>query len=122
MKVSYIKLDETIFPPKLTIAVHGAPHRRQEPQVLQVYRDTIVAAALKKDISIPIDHIIDLDILFVDPTTPDLDNLITAFYRSVDEKALNGPSLMTDDGLIQAVTMKKFYPNGPTKYENRIPY
>lgn len=121
MKVKSIKFDETQFPPVLHLSIHGAPHRRQDNEVLQEYRDTLYYECFSAGIPVPFDDVLDINILFVDPTTPDLDNLLTAFYRAVDGKALKGHAILTDDGLIQKATIRKFYPNGPTKYENRVP-
>src|SRR3990172_2843513 len=108
------QFDETIFPSRLNMSIFGAPHRRQSNAVLKTYRDEIFHSAYNLGIS-KIDYPIDLNVLFVDPTSPDLDNLITALYRVLYAKALKRPSLLSDDGLIQKVTMSKFYPNGPIK-------
>jgi Holliday junction resolvase RusA-like endonuclease len=117
----FLKYDEQQFPPLLTLYIHGAPHRRQDKAVLKAYRDAIWQAAKDQGIFKPIDVPIDLRVTFIDPTSPDLDNILTALYRVLDGKALKGPSLLTDDGLIQAVNMMKFYPNGPLRSENRVP-
>lgn len=121
MKVMWADLDHSKFPKELKLSIHGAPHRRQDKAVLQKYREELVLALTDSGIELPIKDVIDLMIIFVDPTTPDLDNLLTAFYRASDAKALRGQSILVDDGLVQKVTMMKFYPNGPTKAENRIP-
>jgi len=47
--------------------------------------------------------------VFIDPTSPDLDNLITAFYQAVDDDT-GRPALLLDDGLFQKVTMMKMFP------------
>lgn len=121
MIIKSVRFNRTIFPPELTLSVHGAPHRRQEDEVLIEYRKKLVAACLSVGMRIPYEDVVDVNLLMVDPTTPDLDNLLTAFYRAVDAKALEGPSILADDGLIQKITIMKFYPNPPSKYENRIP-
>jgi hypothetical protein len=116
-----MELDRNKWPNVLKISAHDAPHRRQDKASFQIYRNELVAAGQKIGIVLPIDDVIDLEILFVRPASPDLDNMLTAFYRAVDGKALKGPSLLTDDGLIQKVTMSKFYPSVKSKYENRVP-
>lgn len=121
MKIASVQWDKDSFPPILKLSIHGAPHRRQSKEVLQKYRDELYAALVASGIPVPINDVLDLYILFVDPSTPDLDNLLTAFYRAADAKALKGKSIMVDDGLVQKVTVAKFYPNLKTKAENRVP-
>lgn len=120
MKI-FMKFDTYQFPPLLTLYIHGAPHRRQDKASLKAYRAAIWKAANEEGIFKPIDVPIDLRVTFVNPTSPDLDNVLTALYRVLDGKALKGPSLLSDDGLIQSVHMMKFYPNGPAKSDNRVP-
>lgn len=97
-------------PPLLELFIFGAPHRRQHTAVLQKYRDTIIEAAKAAGIKYPIKDQIDLSVLFIHPTSTDLDNLITALYRALDAKSLKKAGLLADDGLIQKVSMAKFYP------------
>lgn len=101
---------EDRYPPLLELYIFGAPHRRQHLAVLQAYRDGIIEAADAAKINYPIDKPLDLSVLFINPSSTDLDNLITALYRALDGKSLKKPSLLVDDGLIQKVTMAKFYP------------
>lgn len=105
-----VSYKEDRYPPLLELYIFGAPHRRQHVAVLQKYRDDIVEAANAAKIKFPIAKPIDLSVLFIDPSSTDLDNLITALYRALDGKSLKRTSLLTDDGLIQKVTMAKFYP------------
>ena len=105
-----VEYDAGAHPPLLRLFIHGAPHRRQHDAVLLAYRRELVAAARATGLTVPIRHPVDLRVLFIDPCSPDLDNLITALYRAVDGKALSGPALLADDGLIQDVRMGKFYP------------
>lgn len=106
-----VSYKEDRYPPLLELYVFGAPHRRQHVEVIQKYRDRIIEAAEAAKIHYPIDKSIDLSVLFIDPTSTDLDNLITALYRALDGKALKKIGLLKDDGLIQKVTMAKFYPS-----------
>jgi hypothetical protein len=122
MQIKTISFDKTQFPPLLSLTIWGAPHYRQEMEVIQQYREKINEAAHKIGMKIPYDDILDLSIFFVNPTSPDLANLMMAFYQAVDGKALTGISLLTDDGLFQEWRkVSKYYPCESVKYENRIP-
>lgn len=116
-----IKYEDLVPFPRLVLSIFGAPHRRQAKEDLNLFREELWIAWQKAGFTKPIDYPIDLWVCFIDPCSPDLDNLITALYRSMDGKTWKRPSIMVDDGLIQAVDMRKFYPNGPTKCENRVP-
>jgi hypothetical protein len=109
------------FPPLLSMSIFGCPHYRQDMKTFMIFRKKINEAADKAGISYPIDEPIDLWVLFIDPTTPDLANSLMAVYRAMDGKALKGVSLLTDDGLISHVTMMKFYPSERNRAENRVP-
>jgi Holliday junction resolvase RusA-like endonuclease len=106
-----MKYDESLHPPLLTMFVHGAPHRRIDNAVINQYRVALIAAARQAKIEIPIDMAIDLDVYFIDPTSPDLDNLITALYRALDGRVTSRPGVIADDSLIQRVRMSKLYPS-----------
>lgn len=113
-----MKYDQFAEPPVLTCYIHGAPHKRQVREVLQAYREDLYRAAIRgigSEVDIPIDHPIDLKVLFTNPNSPDLDHLLEALFMGLDGKSLKGPSVLVDDRHIQAVTIKKFYPNAPTK-------
>jgi Holliday junction resolvase RusA-like endonuclease len=107
--VEPLKTDQS--PPTLRIFVHGAPHRRQHIQVIERYRKELMVAMKAAKIRTPIRCDIDLWVLFIDPCSCDLDNLIAALYRAMDGHVL------VDDSLIQHVEMSKFYPCAPTKSE-----
>jgi Holliday junction resolvase RusA-like endonuclease len=80
----------------LTVFVHGAPHRRIHRAVLRQYREELWRAA--QEAGVPtLNHQISLSALFVDPTGPDLDNLITALFQALDGKCGRGPALLKDD-------------------------
>lgn len=120
MKV-ILDYDRKEFPPILKLNIFGAPHRRQSRKDLNEYRRVLYAAWVQKVNELPIDQPIDVHVMFINPTSPDLDNCIMALYRALDGKTLKGPSILTDDGLISSITASKFYPNDPTKSENRVP-
>jgi len=105
------KLDEE-FIPILKLALHHAPHKRMHRKTLQYYREDLLYVAqrsISDKVDLPIGHPIDLEVLFTNPTSPDLDHLIEAVFMALDGKSLKGPSILKDDRLIQKVTMSKFY-------------
>lgn len=108
--------DDTLYPPLLRLYIHDAPHRRMHTATIQRYREILYDAACKAKIRMPIAHQIDLVVYFFDPSSPDLDNLITALYQAIDGKTLKKPSIMQDDGYIQKVTMSKMFPNAKPKF------
>lgn len=113
-----IKYDEYAHPPILTIYAHNHPHKRQHREVLQKVREQLLEAAkrsISNQVDLPIDHPLDLNVVFVDPLSPDLDHLIEALFMAMDAKSLKGPSLLKDDRHIQKVTMSKYYPNEKTR-------
>lgn len=80
----------------LTVNVRGAPHRRIHRKVLEQYREKIWEAAQQAGLS-QMSHQISLSALFIDPTGPDLDNLVTALFQALDGKTGKGPTLLKDD-------------------------
>lgn len=80
----------------LTATVRGAPHRRMHRKVLEQYREKIWEAAQKAGLG-TMSHQINLSALFIDPTGPDLDNLVTALFQALDGKTGKGPTLLKDD-------------------------
>lgn len=102
----------TLHPPLLTLYIHDAPHRRMHIETIKRYRQFIRAACSKIGVLTPLDHPIDLSVLFVNPSTPDLGNAYLALEQAMDGSTLRGPGIVTDDGLIQKVTMSKFFPQG----------
>lgn len=98
-------------PPLLQLSIFDAPHRRMHLAVLRQYREKIYNACKEAGIQMPIAQPIDLSVLFVNPSSPDLDNLLTALYQALDGRTGKGPSVLTTDGLISKVTMSKFFPD-----------
>lgn len=103
-------------PPLLQLWIHDAPHRRMHIKVIQQYRKTLYEAVRHTSIgrNLPIDHNIDLDVLFVNGASPDLGNLYLALEQALDNCTLTKPGIVIDDSLIQKVTMAK-YNNQPDK-------
>ena len=105
----------TAHPPLLTLFIHDAPHRRMHIQTIVQYRKFIQGACARAGIVTPMDHPIDLSVLFVNPSSPDLGNAYLALEQALDGATLRSPGIVADDGLIQKVTMSKYFPNGKKK-------
>ena len=117
MKV-IVKYDDNCHPPVLRLYLHGAPHKRMPRESLQKHREELYDMATRRivhQVDLPIDHPIDLEVVFTNPSSPDLDHLIEAVFMMLDGKTLKGPSILTDDRHIQKVTMSKMYIGKPTK-------
>lgn len=101
-------------PPLLQLWIHDAPHRRMHLRTIQAYRKVIFEAVRKTSIgrNLPIPHDIDLEVLFVNPATPDLGNAYLALEQALDNATLTKPGIVVDDSQIQRVTMAKFFPEG----------
>ena len=97
-------------PPLLQLWVHDAPHRRMHIKTIQEYRKIIYEAVKHTSIgrSLPIDFPIELDVLFINSSSPDLGNIYLALEQALDNMTLTKPGIVTDDSLIQKVTMAKF--------------
>ncbi len=81
----------------LTATIRGAPHRRIHRKVLDQYRVEIWRAAQEAGLDYQMSHDISLSVLFIDPTGPDLDNLLVALFQALDGKTGKGPTLLRDD-------------------------
>lgn len=105
------------YPPILSLVIFDAPHRRMHVRIIQEYRNFLQEACRNHGIIIPIPHPIDLEVTFVNPSTPDLGNAYLALERAMDGTTLkgSGPGIVTDDGLISKVTMMKLFINEKTK-------
>lgn len=101
--------------PILQLSIHDAPHRRMHRSTIQKYRAELREACLLAGITIPITEPIDLSVIFVSPSSPDLDNLLTALYMAIDGKTLKGSGILLDDSLVSKATISKFYPGPPKK-------
>lgn len=104
-------------PPLLQLWIHDAPHRRMHVRTIQAFRVVLFEAVRHTSVGnrMPIEHDIDLDVLFVNPSSPDLGNVYLALERALDDKTLKKPGIVLDDSLIQKVTMAKFFPGGRKK-------
>jgi len=104
-------------PPLLQLWIHDAPHRRMHVKTIQQYRKFLYEAISHTSVGkkMPIKHEIDLDILFVNPSTPDLGNAYLALEQALDHTTLTKPGIVQDDSLIQKVTMAKYFNQNPPK-------
>ena len=102
-------------PPVLSLYIHDAPHRRMHIRVIERYRGDIRDALAKIGIVEVIDHQIELWVLFVNPSSPDLGNLYLALEQAMDDKTLSGagPGIVRDDSLIVEQSTRILY--GPKK-------
>lgn len=111
-----VKYDRKAFPPVLSLVIYDAPHRRMHHAVITQYRGFLRDALTSAAVSIPIDEPIDLMVSFINPSSPDLGNVYLALERAMDGKALKkGTGIVSDDSLIQKVTMSKFFNQKPKK-------
>src|SRR5690242_16151189 len=102
-------------PPLLTLFIHDAPHRRMHLATIQQFRKVIYKALVEIGVEMPITHPVDLSVLFVNPSSPDLGNSYLALERAMDGKTLSKPYILKDDSLISHVKMSKFFPEGEAK-------
>jgi len=91
--------NDGVFPPKLTVFVHGPPHKRQHDEVKKRYSRDMRDAAIEHNVPF-IAWSVDLDITWVNPTSPDQDHLLEAFYAACDK------NIMKDDRLFNEVRMR----------------
>lgn len=101
-------------PPLLQLWIHDAPHRRMHLKTIQAYRKELYNAIRRTSAGalMPFEFPIELEVLFVNPSTPDLGNAYLALEQALDNCTLTKPGIVKDDSLIQKVTMAKFFPEG----------
>lgn len=92
-------------PPKLRMFIHHAPHRRMHHAVLAAYRVELWAAWLASGRKETITEPVELHVTFINPSSTDLDNLITALFQALDGATGKKPTILKDDGLISYVGM-----------------
>ena len=96
-------------PPMLRFYVFHAPHRRMHVETIRRYRNDLRMACMRANIAFPIDHPIDLEVTFINPTSPDNGNIYLALEQAMDGKTLSGPGIVTDDALISKSTIRKMF-------------
>jgi Holliday junction resolvase RusA-like endonuclease len=98
-------------PPLLQLWIHDAPHRRMHIKTIQQYRKFLYEAVRHTSIGnkMPIDFPIELDVLFVNPSSPDIGNIYLALEQAMDNTTLTKPGIVMDDGLIQKITVAKYF-------------
>jgi len=78
----------------LRFFIHGAPHRRSHQAVLKQYRRALWDGG--REAQIPVNNV-EPSAIVISPTSPDLDNLLTALFQALDGKCGQGPTLVADD-------------------------
>lgn len=95
--------------PLIRLFIHGAPHRRQHIRVIKQYREVLRSAFHSVGLLTPYEGLIDISVIFIDPTSPDYDNLLTALFQALDGKTL-GTGILKDDSQIYTIQgMRKLY-------------
>jgi hypothetical protein len=102
--------EEDEYPPLLRLYIHDAPHRRMHIRVIQQYRVALRAAMAKIDIACPIKNQIELWVLFINPSSPDLGNLYLALEQAMDHTTLTKPGIVMDDSLIVEQSTRILFP------------
>lgn len=96
-------LDCNAVPPRLRLFIHGAPHRRMHRRIWDQYRAALIAACKNLGVRLPMRREIDLYVLFIEPTCPDMGGLYLTLETCLDGK--NRPGVLADDSLIKHVDM-----------------
>jgi len=111
------KFDHLSFPSKLNLVIFDAPHRRMHVRTIQQYRQALQLACRLAGMRIPVEEPIDLEVTFINPSSPDLGNIYLALEQAMDGTTLkgSGPGIVLDDGLISKVTMMKLFINQKKK-------
>ncbi len=91
--------------PILRMYIHDAPHRRMHHAILAEYRKQLWEAWIASGNRGTISEPIDLHVTFINPSSPDLDNLLTSLMQAMDGKTGKKPTILKDDGLISYVGM-----------------
>ena len=100
-----IECDDKASPLILRMYIHDAPHRRAHREVLRLYRIALWDAWKASGRSDMLHDAVDLAVVFINPTGPDLDNLLTALFQALDGKTGKGPTILADDRLVSSVKM-----------------
>ena len=119
MKIQ-VEFHDGSFPPLIRLFIHHAPHKRSHPTVIAQYRAAMRKAFAKAGIPTPIAHPIDLEVTFIDPTSPDLDHLHEGIYLAELHEAMNmamDHGVLEDDGYVDKV---KFKGDGKTRGDTTL--
>lgn len=111
-----VKYFETHHPPLLQLSIHNAPHRREHIATLRRYRQALYVACKAAGMSLPIEHPIDLHVMFVEPSSPDLGGSYLALEQCMDGKTMQKDNaILVDDSLLSEVRMTKYFPHSAVK-------
>ena len=103
-------LDRSTHPPTMSLSVFDAPHRRMHIQAIVRYRQELYEACEEAGIALPIDYPIDLSVIYINPTSPDLGNLYLALEQALDGATLTKRNaVLVDDALVSKLTQRKMY-------------
>lgn len=89
--------------PMIKLIIHGAPHRRMHHNVIQLYREELRRAFHAAEIMTPLDTVHDFRIVFINPCSPDKDNLFVALCQAMDGSTLKPPGILKDDSLVGVI-------------------
>ena len=106
------QLHEQPWSPLIKLYLHYVPHRRQHNVIIQKYREALYKAIAKTGFRMPYGGPIELDVVLVNPESPDLGNSYLMIERCFDGKALKPPFILDDDSQIQVLHMTKMYTPG----------
>lgn len=104
-----MEYDPKLHPPVLKFYIHGAPHRRAHRATIEQYRKHLFAACQISGVQMPINNPVDMVVLFISPTSPDLGNSYLALERALDGSTTETYKILSDDSLVQRVVMSKIY-------------
>lgn len=103
-------------PPLLKLSVFDAPHRRMHHAVIVQYRQSLYDACKAAGVAMPIEHPIDLHVMFVEPSSPDNGNLYLALEQALDGGTMSKHNaVLVDDGLISETRISKYFPHSGKK-------
>ena len=103
-------------PPLLSLSIHDAPHRREHIATLRRYRQALYDACKSIGMSLPLEHPIDMHVMFVEPSSPDLGGSYIALEQCMDGKTMSKENaVLADDSLLSKVTMSTYFPHTGTK-------
>jgi hypothetical protein len=100
-----LECDDKVSPIVLRMYIHDAPHRRAHREMLRLYRIALWEAWKAAGRVDTIKADVELSVTFINPTSCDLDNLLTALFQALDGKTGKGPTILADDRLVSYVRM-----------------
>ena len=99
------------FPALLRMSIYDAPHRRMHLATIQRYREAMYNACVNAGVPVPLTEPTDVELIFIDPSSPDNGGSFLAWEQAVDGSTLKGPAVFTDDILVQKLTLMRMFPS-----------